>query len=343
MEEKYIKYVEDFNEGNVDYYIKIFHSLKNVLKFFKMKNILQYVDPFDSNLDDYQNEILYYLINVIKDEEVLKKTIDQLMDVVFENGEYYLKISDREDLSALFDDRGRGTTARDIVRSVFSEDFWEPYYDTTNDVYTNVIEVLTPENIERLKSYILEVSSNWEIEVDDDSPDLFNNDSKDGVFYITPENVESVVQDKESINYLMNEVYLEDLKYELYNIHNNAYNSAYETEIYSSIMSELETYFDTNSATWESIPSKYNPEKLTEFYVLKFKSGVLKNNITNYLDDHNLWGSYDYNIGYSGSWITMMNNLMDYGGESWLDFRIPDYADWTLTKKYINEMFGDYI
>jgi len=27
----------------------------------------------------------------------------------------------------------------------------------------------------------------------------------------------------------------------------------------------------------------------------------------------------------------------------YLSFRIPDYADWSLTKKYINEMFPDYI
>jgi hypothetical protein len=38
-----------------------------------------------------------------------------------------------------------------------------------------------------------------------------------------------------------------------------------------------------------------------------------------------------------------MENLMQEGEEPWLDFRIPDYADWSLTQKYINEMFGDYI
>jgi hypothetical protein len=26
-----------------------------------------------------------------------------------------------------------------------------------------------------------------------------------------------------------------------------------------------------------------------------------------------------------------------------IDFRIPEYPDWTLTKKNINEMFHDYI
>jgi hypothetical protein len=38
-----------------------------------------------------------------------------------------------------------------------------------------------------------------------------------------------------------------------------------------------------------------------------------------------------------------MDSLMDNGEEEWLDFRIPDYADWTLTKQYINEIFHDYI
>jgi hypothetical protein len=38
-----------------------------------------------------------------------------------------------------------------------------------------------------------------------------------------------------------------------------------------------------------------------------------------------------------------MDNLMENGDENWLDFRVSDYADWTLTKKYINEIFPDYI
>jgi hypothetical protein len=34
---------------------------------------------------------------------------------------------------------------------------------------------------------------------------------------------------------------------------------------------------------------------------------------------------------------------MDNGEEPWLVFITPDYADWTLTKQYINEIFHDYI
>jgi hypothetical protein len=34
---------------------------------------------------------------------------------------------------------------------------------------------------------------------------------------------------------------------------------------------------------------------------------------------------------------------MNDGEYDYLSFRIPDHADWDLTKKYINEMFPDYI
>ena len=39
----------------------------------------------------------------------------------------------------------------------------------------------------------------------------------------------------------------------------------------------------------------------------------------------------------------MMNTFMDNGDEPWLDFRIPDYPDFRLVDKYINEFFPDYI
>lgn len=145
------------------------------------------------------------------------------------------------------------------------------------------------------------------------------------------------------MNYLMDEGYLENLRSELYSIHYNAYNSAYETEIYNDVMGELETFFDVKSAKWDSRPSSYNSEKLIEFYVLKFNPNEVVNSITKYISDRNLWGYYDNNFGYQGSWLTMMSHLMDNGEEPRLDFRIPDYADSSLVDKYINEMFGDYI
>ena len=343
MEERYLKYVNEFNDGDFDSLLPFFNTMENVLRFFHKKNLLQYVDPFDSNLEDYQNEILNFLINELGDEETLQKCISELQDVEIREDGYYLVINDRENLSELFDDRGRDITTRDVAKAVFGEDMWEPYNDTTDDVYRDVIEELNPENIERLKSYMLDTLTNWKIEVDDSSPDLFNNYSEDGIFYLTPENVGDVIGDEESMNYLMDEDYLDNLRSELYSIHYNAYNSAYETEIYNDVMGELETFFDVKTAKWDSRPSKYNSEKLIEFYSLKFNPNEVANSITKYISDRNLWGYYQNNFGYQGSWLTMMYHLMDNGEEPWLDFRIPDYADSRLVDKYINEMFPDYI
>jgi len=251
-------------------------------------------------------------------------------------------INDREDLADLYDDRGRNTTARDAARAVFADDSYEPYSDTTDDVYRDVIEELNPENIERLKSYMLEVLTNWKIEINWRTSSLIEELSTNDIFYLTPEYIDEIIKDEDSMRYLL-KYELPELYSELYSIHNNAYNSAYETEIYNYVMGELETFFDVKTAKWESRPSQYNPEKLIEFYSLKFNPNEVVNSITKYISDRNLWGYYENNLGYQGKWLTMMYHLMDNGEEPWLDFRIPDYADWTLTKKYINEMFGDYI
>jgi hypothetical protein len=190
---------------------------------------------------------------------------------------------------------------------------------------------------------MLSVLTNWKIEVDDETPDLFNNYSEDGIFYLTPENVGDVIGDRESFMYLIDNDYLDELSGELYGIHSNAYNSAYETEVYNNVFSELETFFDVKTSKWESIPSSYNPEKLIEHYVLKFNPNELVNSIRKYVAERNNWGYYDYNFDSVGTWISMMNTLMDNGDEPWLDFRIPDYPSSSLVDKYINEFFPDYI
>ena len=346
MSEKYLKYVNQFNDGDFDSLLPFFDSMENILKFFHKKNLLQYVDPFDSNLDDYQNEILNYLINVLGDKEILNKCISDLSDVTVKEDGYYLQIGDREDLADLFYGGGRDTSARDVAKAVLGEDndMFERWGNTTDDIYRDVIEELNPENIELLKTYILDRLTNWKIEVDDETPDLFQNYVKeDGFFYLTPENVGDVIGDEESFMYLINNDYLEDLESELYGIHSNAYNSAYETEIYNDVTSELETFFDMKSAKWEAVPSFKGSEKLTEFYFIKFNPNEVANSIHKYVEEKNNWGYSNNNLNYVSTWLNMMNTFMDNGDEPWLDFRIPDYPDSRLVDKYINEFFPDYI
>jgi len=352
MSDKLLKYVEEFNRGEISNLVDIFGDINSVLKFFKIKNLIHLIDPFIGELEDEQLELLDYMINTLDSEEVLEKCVKKLSDIVQKEDGYYLKMGDREDLSVLFDDRGRNLTTAQIATSVLGDDSWHRYDNTTNDVYRDVISELNPSNVELLKKYILDRLTNWKVEVDDDSPDLFKNYVDDeGVFYLESDNVGDVIGDEESMNYLMSEGYLEDLESELYNIHNNAYNNALESEIYDMVMNELETFFDTKSVQWISEPKFYYiaepkknyPDQLIEYYYIKFNPNEVKNSIKKYVGDRNLWGSYQYNIDYIGNWFTMMNELMDDGEEPRLDFRIPDYADYSRTSQDINEIFPDYI
>lgn len=337
------EYIDEFNSGEFEDLLGFFGSMEQILKFFHKQNLLQYIDPFDDNLSDYQLEILNYLLNVLNDRETLKYCIAQLDDVESKDDGYYLRITDKEDLAELFDNSGRNLTARDYVKAIFGEDNWEHYSNTTDDIYRDVIEELNPENIERLKQHMLDVLTNWKIEVDDDSPDLFNNYSEEGVFYVTPENVGDVIGDKESFMYLLDNDYLPDVTGDLYSIHSNAYNNAYESEIYNDAMSELETFFDVKSGKWDSRPTSNNPDKLIETYIIKFNPGEVVNSIKKFVADTSNWGYYANNLDYVTSWLNMMNTFMDNGDEPWLDFRMPDYPDSSLVDKYINEIFPDYI
>ena len=48
-------------------------------------------------------------------------------------------------------------------------------------------------------------------------------------------------------------------------------------------------------------------------------------------------------LDYYGSYTGMMKQLMDEDVYDWLDFRIPDYPNFSLVTKDINDIFGDYI
>jgi len=338
------EYLDEFNNGDIDYLLSIFGSMEQILTFFQKQKMLDDIDPFDDELSDYQLEILNFNLNVLKDKETLRVCVSKLDDIVIKDDGYYLYVKDREDLAELFYGGGRDTSARDVAKMVLGEDMdWDRWGNTTDDIYRDVIEELNPANIELLKKHMLDVLTNWKIEIDDLTPDLFNNYSEDGIFYLTPENVGDVIGNEESFMYLIDNDYLGDLSGDLYGIHSNAYNSAYETEIYNSVMNELETFFDMKTAKWESIPSNYNPNKLIEHYVLKFNPNEVFNSISKYVADKGNWGYYANNLDYVTTWVNMMNTFMDNGDESWLDFRIPDYPSSSLVDKYINEFFPDYV
>lgn len=290
---------------------------------------------------DLQNHILLYNLEKNR-EETLKYVCDNLVtDVHIRNGGYYLYLRDREEMAGLFSNSSRDTSPRDVAKAVLGEDGWDSFWDTTDDVYGDVIEELNEENIYRLAHYIIKNIGNQELSLDDYNADFFSDISEDqkteGFFKITSENVNFLIKDSEAMNELLKND-LSDLKSELYSIHNNAYNNAYETEIYEMVWDELKTFFEDKIENEKrEIPGgsiRYDEYiKIRDFYSFVYDWAV----------EHLGEGWSDSVLEYEGYYINNVAKLMDNGVYEWLSFRIPDYPGWSLTKKYINEFFGDYI
>jgi hypothetical protein len=344
--------IQNFNDGDWEDVSPIFsHKITTFLKFLKSKNLLDRIDinqiPEDEfpemefldslglldNLeyrsvpDEHSNKFLLYKLERTP-LETLKFICDSILtDVELRGEDYYLRLKDREELSDFFKDYSRETSPKDVARSVLGEDeVFDPFWDTTNDIYSDVIEVLTKENLAVISHYIIDRIGNQVLSTDDYDTQFFDEISNEsGEFTITTENVDELLRDEKSIKLLLNDD-LNDLKQELYSLHNNSYNSAYENEIYSSVMSELERLFVGNI-----IEDKYI--QIRDFY----------NDVHKFLSTFEGSGYNDENLDYHGSYTGIIKQLMDEDEMEFLDFRIPDYPDYQEVDKNINDMLTSYI
>ena len=298
----------------------------------------------DSNYNDLEdilkNYYLEYWIGNAPDVALKFICDDLLTDVEIRSDGFWLHLRDRDELAVFFDDRGRDGTARDVAKHVFSEDMWDPYWDTTSDVYRDVIEELDDNNKKHLGEYILRHIGNQDLNVEDYSADFFQEladiQAKDGVFQITQDNVGPLIGDEEAMNELLNGD-LDELKSELYSLHNSAYNRAYEEECYDLVYKGLEEFFSSrimDEAKQVGEKTKYYPY----IKIRNFQSDVMA-----FIYENKGGGYNDSTLEYWGSYTGMMGGLFDIGIYDEIDFRIPDYADWDYVRKNINDMLGDYI
>jgi hypothetical protein len=357
--------IEEFNDGNWSRISKIFNNKIEVfLNFILRKGLIDELDlsniPYDNTpsfeylvktkiLDKFEykdipeileNDFLLYKIQ--QDPETWLEWIsgNLLTDVEKRSDGYYLFLRDRQELAELFDDRGRDTTAKEVAERVLDEDYYEDFYDSTDDVYRDVIDELDPENILKLKNYIFREIGNVELSLENYDSEFFEGLSEEqgteGYFTIKEEDLVELIKDEEAMNELLSDD-LSELKSELYSVYNNAYNGAYQSELYSLIWSELDRYF-VGRIIDQQIQSG---EKIKWLQYVKIRD--FKGDVTKFLS--NRLGS-EYNedkLDYYGSYTGMMKQLMDDDEYDWLDFRIPDYPDYSLVNKDINDIFGDYI
>jgi hypothetical protein len=333
--------VDEFNNGNWDEIESYFNEDFDLfMEYLTKYNLLDQIDFFKID-EEYQNKILLFRLEKYP-EETLKFICGEILTDVHEmNGGYYVYLNNREELSKLFETNSRNYPTRDIVKSVLGEDWWEPYSDTTDDVYDDVIDKLNDDNLNYLTSYIVKRIGDQELSLDHYNDMLFTNFSEEqgteGVFKINETNVKQLIGDKDAMKELLNND-LFDLKSDLYNIHGNAYNTAYSDEVYVSVWNELETFFIKGFEYAER--ELRNGKKVTAEYVKirNFFSDVKDFLINNPTADYST-----SQITYYGGYIEMIEGMMDNGDINYLSFRIPEYPSYTEVKKIINEIFGDYI
>lgn len=326
--------IEKFNNNdlNVEKYFNDYETFFNMLK---KRGRMGDIDPNNADNGGYwQNDYLLWLYE--NDRENYYKWIQTLLnDVVIENGNAYLELSDRGDLARLFCKNNRNGLSRDSVESILNGDSdWEPYYNTTDDVYSDVIEELTPENDKRLQEYIVNILEGQEVTgLSDELQLIASEQGHPDYVEVNMENVKRIVDDKESMNELLNGP-LDELKSELYSIHSSSYNSAYEDDIYRSIWYELQDYV-IGPGEWLSKPHPY--KKNTEIQYNKLPLTNFETDINDYLQSNKGYGNSG-TLEYHGSFISIMAEDRDC-----LSVNAPDYPDSRKVDKNINEYFKDYI
>lgn len=326
--------VEKFNNGDLDVK-QYFNDYETFFSILKKRGLMSEIDPNNAtDGEEWQNEYLIWLYHNDK-EAFYKWVLSLLNDVIIKDGVVYLDVDDRSELSKLFCNRGRNDISRDTIESILSgESDWEPYYDTTDNVYRDVVEELNDDNLKRLKEYIVENLEGKGIDPETDIlSEIAEEQGNSEQAYITFENITKVIDSEETMNYLF-ETELEDLKSELYSIHSNSYNSAYENEVWKSVMNELGTYF-VGYGEFVSRPHKYKKDTTVQNFIIPIAN--FESDIVGFLEDGKGYGNSG-TLEYWGSYLGMMEDWADC-----LSVHSPDYPDFREVDKNINEMFRDYI
>ena len=321
-------FIEDFNEGGTNAK-NYFNDYDTFFKILEKRGLMNQLDPKGSNIGDLQNDLLrYYYKN---DKLTFYHWINNILDdVEIIDGVAYLVLSSPGELSILFCNH-RNDISRNTIESILDgEHDYDYYSDLTDDVYRDVIEELTKENILHLKEYIIRTLNNKLIDANTDELELIASEQGHSEYVVVnQENIDRIFDDKETMNELLSgDLY--ELKSELYNIYSNAYNSAYSDMVYNDIWSELDGIVVPHGE-YISIPHPY--KKDTQVQKFKIKIWNFDTTILEMISP-----SSNYSLEYYGSFL---GSYAD--NNSCLSTRIDDYPDHRKIDANINEYFKDYI
>lgn len=319
--------IELFNDTELDVK-KYFNDSET---FFKIMDKRGRLDDLDLENNYMENDYLLYLSET-NTEKFRGEVARQISDVRFDGEVPVLQLNDAGDLAKLFCNN-RNDISQDTIREILlGEADWDRYWDTTDDVYSDVIEELNEENLKYLYSYIIKNLEGIQIEPETELLEDIANVQNSEFVTINEKNVESIVKDSETMGYLLDRD-LSELDGELNSIHSNAYNSAYETAVFREVWGKLDDMFDVEKRKYVYKPHPYKKE--TQIEVLEMPIRDFYEPIRDYLYN-NKGGSQT--LEYFGNFI----DIAEENGDC-LSVWSPDYPDSSEIDKNINEIFGDYI
>lgn len=307
-------------------------DINKSIEFMEKYNIFEEDENVrDWYYNNYPNAITLHLFNT-NEKQALDLVLSSLTDVTEDNGRYWMYIADREALADFFYDStsARYTTAKDIAKKVLQEDSydfmsWDDSMDTID-----LINVLDSKNLKELRQEFFKRNSESNEYTLDDEP-----------FEVTQENMDSITDSE------LSELVEQDLnlRNELNNLYNVAQEYSYSDELYKQVMGGLKDFFGTKDFLKES---SVQVKRSDDSVITRSKYEVDVSNIfvNAVVESLNQNLKYDEDVfGGKGDFGTVLMELMDDGdfNGGYIDFRAPEYPNFSKTTQNMNDMFGDYI
>jgi hypothetical protein len=320
--------------------------VRRFLKIVESRGLLELIDPsasFDFDDSYTQNSFDWYCFRKAElKEKFIEQACRQLYrDIVYDNGRVFLVLENFNDLARLFcsHEYSRNISSYDLAYGILSDDTYEPYSDTTEDVYGDVIGVLTNENFKLLCIYVAENLK--EIVLSDYSddiygtiiPELAEEQGDNKLLKVDKEIIVRMFKDETTFNFITEEVLTKDFYYSLRHCHSNAYNGALVSEWEKDVFKEIES-FGIGKGVWTSNESKKNIYKIdiTDNFI-RILSHFLKSHI-----GYNS-GIYDFN-----NYFSFVEDTESYSDDvKCLELRLSDHPYHKNVHKLINESIFEYL
>jgi hypothetical protein len=301
----------------------MFGSLTKFVKYYVKKrkklhkiDLHSYWDECNSYEEEYFNTLCLDILN----EAGPSYFIQYLSDVVYENETYYVKPWQLKDLSSLF--------LRDeskIVDRVFDSDNYEHFSIEPRYInyYYDIVNILNDRNKKYLKQRILELTDGHTFSEADFETSDFDYFNENGEFIIS-DNIDEILKSSDLFNEIieLNPIY--DIKLEMENLYNYAYNEAWGDVMFKRIFDSMSDIFYPEF-TWENGKPKI---RIVDF------PGFLRT-FFNCADNYTIIDQYDF--------ITFLFHLINADCIEHPDFKTLDYPSTDKVDEYINDLFIEYI